>query len=345
MTTTLRILAVFLAAGLAGEAMARTGSGPILVSVPEALMAAAQRNGTTAVPVSLNRNIVVTGHSVRLGDLFSPVTGILESGDIEVIHAPAAGEQLVLGADRLTAISAAWNLGWLPASPMDQVTITRDSTTFGQDDIMNVLRQALEQRGIEPGTDIELTTMPAPVDILAGDLNNIHVVDIATDRFGRFSATLTLPVGGSEPKKLRLSGRLHETVELPVLTRPMTRREIIRAKDITWKRVRHKELRDSALVDADRIIGMELRRSLRPGEPVSAGDVERPVLVARGQMVVIELHTANMSLTARGQALENGSLGDNIRVENLQGKRTVVGTVTGQRTIRVSGPVQSASLR
>lgn len=342
--TMLRSLCMTLVAVLAGGGICHADSRTVMVSVPEALLAAAQKNGAAARPVSLNRNVVVTGHTIRLGDLFSAVEGILENSDAEIAHAPAAGEHLVLGADRLTAISAAWNLGWLPINPSDQAVVTRDSTTVGQDDIMNLLLQALKQRGIGPETEIELTAMPAPVDILAGDLNKISIVNVSTDRSGRFSATLSLPVGGTEPKKLRLSGRLHETVELPVLTRHMTRKDIISINDISWKRVRTKELRDAVLVDPDRVIGMKLRRSLRPGEPVSAGDVERPVLVARGQMVVLELHTASMSLTSRGQALESGSLGDNIRVENIQGKRTVIGTVTGQRAVRIPGPAQSASL-
>jgi flagella basal body P-ring formation protein FlgA len=63
-------------------------------------------------------------------------------------------------------------------------------------------------------------------------------------------------------------------------------------------------------------------------------DFTAPILVRRGAIVTIRLETPNMSLTARGKALENGSAGDVIRVVNLQSNKTIQVEVTAENDVR-----------
>jgi flagella basal body P-ring formation protein FlgA len=74
------------------------------------------------------------------------------------------------------------------------------------------------------------------------------------------------------------------------------------------------------------------------GVPLSAADVQRPVMVSKGEIVVIALQTPQMQLSARGHALNNGSKGDVIRIANTQSRQIVEAVVTGpgQATVDVS---------
>ena len=47
-----------------------------------------------------------------------------------------------------------------------------------------------------------------------------------------------------------------------------------------------------------------------------------------------------MVLTMRGKALEAGAQGDTVNVLNLQSKRTIQGTVTGQSQVTVAAPTR-----
>ena len=85
---------------------------------------------------------------------------------------------------------------------------------------------------------------------------------------------------------------------------------------------------------------MQMRRSIRAGQPLRIADLAKPDLVQRDQAVTIIFQTAGLYLTTRGKALDNGTEGDVVNVVNLQSKRTVTGVVSarGQVTIQVVTP-------
>jgi flagella basal body P-ring formation protein FlgA len=84
------------------------------------------------------------------------------------------------------------------------------------------------------------------------------------------------------------------------------------------------------------VIGMALKRPLRPGQVLRQADLMKPELVTRNEMVTLVYQVPGISLTFRGRALESGAEGDVVSVANLQSKRTIHGTVTGQGLVTVT---------
>jgi flagella basal body P-ring formation protein FlgA len=127
-------------------------------------------------------------------------------------------------------------------------------------------------------------------------------------------------------------------VDVPVLTRRVAGGEVLTLDDIRWISVRGQALQKQSILAAEDLVGLTPKRPLRPGVPLSAADVQRPVMVSKGEIVVIALQTPQMQLSARGQALNNGSKGDVIRIANTQSRQIVEAVVTGpgQATVDVS---------
>jgi flagella basal body P-ring formation protein FlgA len=91
----------------------------------------------------------------------------------------------------------------------------------------------------------------------------------------------------------------------------------------------------TVLDDSD-LLGFALRRSLKPGQPVRERDVQKPVIVAKGSMVMLVYRTAAMVLSAGGRALEDGAMGATIRVLNSHSKLVVEAVVEGGSIVSVS---------
>ncbi len=85
----------------------------------------------------------------------------------------------------------------------------------------------------------------------------------------------------------------------------------------------------------DSAIGMQMRHSMRAGQPVRVADLAKPDLVQRDQNVTLIYQTAGIYLTTRGKALDNGTEGDVVSVFNPQSKRTVSGVVTGRGQVSI----------
>lgn len=90
---------------------------------------------------------------------------------------------------------------------------------------------------------------------------------------------------------------------------------------------------------------MALRRPLRANSMVRHSDLQRPVAIKRGSLVTMVVATDRITLTAQGQALEDGGIGDRIRVTNTSSNSTVIGIVQSPREVRVMSGTRVAEYR
>lgn len=94
---------------------------------------------------------------------------------------------------------------------------------------------------------------------------------------------------------------------------------------------------DGALTDLREAVGMQARRNLYPGRPITRDDVQRPYIVERNQDVTIHFNNGTLSIVTEGRALDSGAPGDMIRVLNASSRKTVTGTVLEDGSISVTG--------
>ena len=85
-----------------------------------------------------------------------------------------------------------------------------------------------------------------------------------------------------------------------------------------------------------------LTRRMSPGD-----EIEPPRLVEKGSIVSVTYRLANMSLSTRGRALEDGALGEIIKIVNPRSHRTIEVEVTGANQAQVApiGPIRVSSLK
>lgn len=75
--------------------------------------------------------------------------------------------------------------------------------------------------------------------------------------------------------------------------------------------------------DAAQIIGMEARVALFAGRPIRMGDVGRPAVVERNQIIILHYQHHGLAISTEGRALDRAGPGDIIRVMNIASRSTV----------------------
>lgn len=79
----------------------------------------------------------------------------------------------------------------------------------------------------------------------------------------------------------------------------------------------------------------ELVRDVQAGVPLRGHDVRRAVVVKQGQSVMLTVGQGNgFSITARVEAMQDGKIGDQIRLKNPDSGRLLSGIVTGPNAAR-----------
>ena len=127
-------------------------------------------------------------------------------------------------------------------------------------------------------------------------------------------------------------------VTMPVPVRRIRPGEVIEPSDLTTIRLSLDRAGAGFIASADALIGQSPRRQISAGRLVQVGSVGAPIVVQRNRPVTLVYEDGALMLAARGRALQEGGVGDTVRVMNIASSTVVTGTVTGAETVSVSGP-------
>lgn len=267
--------------------------------------------------------------TVRLSDLFDG------ADDRPLGPAPAPGARINVDAPQLAAIAHMFGVDWHPAGPGDRAILERPGRILGKEDIIPPLRTALLQAGAPPDSEIELP-IPTLAPLPAGTPPGLDFTAMEFDpASGRFTTMLQVTSPGVPTAQLRLSGRVQAMIELPVLRRPMVPGEVVTATDLQWTRLRLGLARGEVVRQAAQAEGQALRRSIQPGQPIQRADLGRPIIVTKGQPLILTLDGPGIAITAQGVANEPGGLNERIHVTNPYSRAVLEAEITAPGRARV----------
>ena len=311
-------------------------TGAVLTASPTLLQAAVE---APAQPVSLRPEVVVDGPVLKLGDFFE---GLDEQAGLNVAQAPVPGARIRVSLQWLQRLARSHDLAWQPQPGLASVTVRRSSQVVGQMEIQDALSAALGREGIGDDLDVVLDNPGITLHLALGAPPEIQVTALSYDpRSERLAAKLLVRSDGQRPVEAVIRGRALHMTELPVLRHRVAFGQVITADDLDWTRLPSARLGRGTLTDPADIVGKSPRRMIRPGRQLRRGDLQAPVVVAKNSLVTLRLETPVMRLSAQGRALENGGLGDVVRVVNTKSKALVYGLVTGPNNVVVTDPSQT----
>lgn len=301
-------------------------------------------NGGLGLGVSLRETVTVDDTAIRLGHLFAGLDPA--KADAVIGQAPKPGDRLVVDARSLTRVARAHRIGWSARSAYDQVIVERAARTVAAEDIAAAIASDLlggtlsgDRGSIEVILDNRALTVALPTHVH----DQVAVLSADFDRAAmRVTATVAIAAGSAHEIRLNVTGRVTRKIEVPVLVQQTRPGSIISVGDIGWMEMREDRLNRDHARDIEALIGQEPRRVIRPDQPISLRDLREPLMVKRGAQVAMVLETGTMTLTAKGRALEDGAIGDVIRVANDTSSRIVAAEVTDAGVVSVgltAGPI------
>lgn len=284
--------------------------------------------------IHARESVSVMGTMVTLGDIFRNVPP--RKADRDVMRAPAPGQTRNLDTDTLAAIADQNDLTWRAPESGTGTEVRRESHEVPRKRIKAAVGRALAQYDVDDDMNIVLSSPNIDLVLPANVPATVKLEDFTYRRnANRFSARARAPAKGASQAQTTIRGEVRRMVEVPVLNRRIDRDERVRKDDIKWVQRPESELRSSTITNAQKLVGNIARRPLSANEMLRDTAVEEPILVERRSLVTLKLQTGGMNLTAKGQALEDGTMDDTVRVENVKSERVVTGVVTAPGVVQV----------
>lgn len=117
--------------------------------------------------------------------------------------------------------------------------------------------------------------------------------------------------------------------------RTLERGDILRPQDVEAMAPRRD---NSAFIEAEQdVVGQEVRFRVRGGMPLRDRDVGEPLAVHSTDSVRVFWKSGGVTLEMEGRAMENGAVGEEIRVHNPGSNRTIRAVVVAEGTAEVRG--------
>lgn len=286
-------------------------------------------------PVFVPLTITVEDKKVYLGDIFTNISSDIK--DIAITVAPLPGRVKVLDASYLSKLARAYKIDWRPKTHYFNVRVTRKSRHITQEEITKQIKEYLDFKvGLGQKTMVEVTNANLSFEIPVSKENPIKVV--STDynpRTNRFISELIIKLDSQNKRRVRVNGRVYSKVEVPILKKNVKRGEIVQDNDIKWIEARSDNLRNNAITEIDSIVGKQAKRMLKKGRQITKYDLKTPVLVDKGEVILMSIKTPFMRIVTKGAALEEGGKGDVIKMKNLKSGKTILAVVNGKGSVSI----------
>lgn len=133
------------------------------------------------------------------------------------------------------------------------------------------------------------------------------------------------------------------SLAIVVAKRNIASGEILRAVDVELQAVEPLPASVAPLTNPDSVVGKEALRSIAAGQPLDARALRKPILVRRGELVVVVARAAGVRVRTTAKALSEGAHGDVVQLEADGSRQTYSAVVTGLREAEVYASGSSVS--
>jgi flagella basal body P-ring formation protein FlgA len=222
-------------------------------------------------------------------------------------------------------------------------TITAEPSQFNNvsiiktDSINDIINTSLmEKTGAQK---LSITIKDSSKNITLNSKHDSFDVNIINATFNkktrRFKYTL-LFTADNDSQNVDIVGSYEEMVQVPVLRLKLASKTPITADQIEYIEQAKSKLASSTIMESSELVGKTLKHDIPENRPIRSVDIEKQILVSRGNNVNIIYKTPTMRLQAGGVAMDSGAKGELIRVRNSSSNKVIQGQIENNDTVMIS---------
>lgn len=148
--------------------------------------------------------------------------------------------------------------------------------------------------------------------------------------------TVRVRCDSNAPWTIFVPGHVNLYRDVAIAVRSMPRNSIVQASDVQMTERDVSSLRQGYILNLENVVGKKLTRPIQPSQIISTSSLKTAAAIDKGDAVVISARGNSMSVRMPGVALEEGAIGQQIRVRNTRSQRIVHARVTAPGQVEVA---------
>jgi len=258
---------------------------------------------------------------------------------LRLAPAPNLGQTASLSRSQITELAQACHAELITTnwSGAIQVRVSRRTRQLSDFELTGLLTDTLQKQFVKDRGELELhltrpwTKVPVPDEPLTVKVSGLPAAGVCPN----FVASCELWCGKELVGSWDLALRAEIWRDVPVARSTLQRGQQVKDADVTMERRDILAQRDIYLNFPTTDDGLEFTESVSAGTPLFNRSVRVRPLILRGRLVEGVFQDGTLSISLKVEALEDGSLGQTVRVINPKTRKELYGKVQNEQTVLI----------
>jgi flagella basal body P-ring formation protein FlgA len=221
----------------------------------------------------------------------------------------------------------------------EKIIVRRESTQITQEQVEEIFKKFVFENSPWKQEEINIKGVHfsgLPV-IPTGNMTYEVTASSAKERFiGNVTATIDFYVNAEKARTLGVVGKVEVFGNVYLASRPLKQNEMISGADLEVHKMNLTDAVDRFATRLDQVENRRVLRNLGVHQPLEIRDLDKPLVLKRGDSVKIVYDEPGLSVTAKGLANADGGVGDTLAVTNVESKKTIHCKVVDAQTVRAA---------
>jgi flagella basal body P-ring formation protein FlgA len=297
-----------------------------------------------ALEIRVKDQATVRGGTITLGDIasFTPETDprVEMLARMDVASSPSPGNGVSLNRSFLSykigsSLSGKEDIRLeIPAT----INVRRTANTIPGSQIERIFKDHVRTHVPWAPERLVFEKMDVP-EAVALPEGKVHwqILERGSDRYlGQVALTINFFVDGKQVRNVPVSGKITVRQEVVKAARKISPGQTLGKEDVTLVAEQSSNLQRDVLTNLEDVLGKRAVRSIQPGQPITSQMTEDPPVVKKGNGVLILAQNELIRVSTRGKAMEDGRLGEEVRIMNLSSGKEIFATVKGPGVVKVT---------
>ena len=256
---------------------------------------------------------------------------------IPLVDAPMLGKEKIIPGNWIASVlrSGKWMPDSVEISVPESVRVSRAFQPLPENRLKTLFQEFIADK--IDGADFTITRFKVRgVDKLPVGRITFHPSGPAFQKTaGGMTLRLSVRVDEEESGWLMLSGWIDRYETVVCAHRNLPRKTVLEASDLKLERINISRAPADLVFDLREAVGKRLNRRVKAGGTIRQNTLSVPPLIQKGDRVKLIAKTGNLKIVTIGIAKGSGGAGEQIKIENISSKKTIVGRVKDASTVDV----------
>lgn len=212
----------------------------------------------------------------------------------------------------------------------------KDVLILDENDVNGAVRREFADQGVDDEIELEFFGGKTTFALQNAGLARIMISNLRIDEGqNTFSADAEIFADGEPVEKTRLSGKYYVRVSAYVPNRTIEKGTVIAEDMLKEISLRANRVKDNNIVDKDRLIGLQAKKSLKEGRLIAEREVGQKVLIRKGDVVTAIYKSRGLQITSKAEAGEDGAEKQRIELENVKSGKKFRARVIDAATVEI----------